>query len=129
MIERKNITKDQAEYAIENGEFSEEIIMSKKYVAVILTQSWCPYWKSLDMALGKVSKDRDDLEIDIYKLEYDQTEFFDEFLRFKEKTLKNRVIPYIRYYVDRELIAETNYITTKGFLEKFNLDKLNQKMK
>jgi hypothetical protein len=71
MIEIKKIPRDQAEYAIENREFSEGITGSKKYVAVILTQSWCPQWVSLGMALRKVAEDRDDLEIDIYELEYD----------------------------------------------------------
>lgn len=41
MINRHEITREQAFYAIENGEFDEDVL-SYEYVIVIMTQDWCP---------------------------------------------------------------------------------------
>ncbi len=39
-MQKKEITRDQAFYAINNGEFDQDVIAADKKVAVILTQDW-----------------------------------------------------------------------------------------
>jgi hypothetical protein len=105
----KTVDKFQALSAIRTGEFGDDIICSAEKVAVILTQSWCPQWH----AMKKFVTDFTGAEI--YSLEYDQTDFFDEFRRFKEQALGNDQIPYVRYYSDGVLIAESNYVSAETF--------------
>jgi hypothetical protein len=121
MIEIKNILKKQAEHVMKNGEFSKELTHAQKYVSIVLTQSWCPYWANLKNNLKKLVENRKDLDIIIFKLEYDLTDYFNDFLHFKENVFKNHLIPYVRYYIEGELVAETNYVSTYGFLSKFEL--------
>ncbi len=120
MINRRRITEKQAREAITKGEFSEELTSSQKHVAIILTQSWCPQWTFLNRSLNTLEKEKYD--IDIYELEYDKEDYFNEFLTFKENVLGNDQIPYIRYYINGKLIAESNYVSTKILLSKFNLN-------
>ena len=89
-------------------------------MAIILTQSWCPQWVHLKRSLESLEHQYE-YDIDIYELEYDKTDYFDDFLRFKENILENDEIPYIRYYTDGELVGETNYVSVKDFLLMFNL--------
>ncbi len=54
-------------------------------------------------------------------VEYDRESFFEDFMEFKENVFGNRSVPYVRYYRDGELIAESNYISRQGFLSKLGL--------
>jgi hypothetical protein len=54
----------------------------------------------------------------VFYLEYDREPFYEEFLTFKEDTLGNREIPYVRYYRDGALTDQTNYIAKDGFLRR-----------
>jgi hypothetical protein len=118
MINRKQITRPQAEEAIEGGEFSTEVIASQKFVAIILTQSWCPEWIYVRRMLDSLP--RNDYVMDIYELEYDKEPYFQSFLRFKENVFGNSLIPYIRYYVDGKLVNQSNAVSEKEFLSSFN---------
>jgi len=120
MINRRKITERQAREAIANGEFGEEVIASQKHVAIILTQSWCPQWVHLNRSLESLERQHK-YEIDIYELEYDKTDYFDDFLQFKENTLRNDLVPYLRYYIDGKLVGETNYVSVNEFLSMFKL--------
>ncbi|MFZ5989899.1 MAG: hypothetical protein ACOYWZ_22610 [Bacillota bacterium] len=114
MINRKNITKEQALYAVGNGEFSNEVVSSNSTVVVIMTQDWCPQWKNLSSWIYDVKVDK---EIDIYELIYNKTDYFEEFAKFKETEWKNDQIPYLRYYKNGSLFNETNYVDNKRFIE------------
>ncbi len=120
LINRRKITEKQAREAMAKGEFGEEIIASRKHVAIILTQSWCYQWVSLDRSLESLKQKRE-YEIDIYELEYDKVDYFSDFLRFKENTFRNDLIPYVRYYTDGKLVGETNYVSVTDFLSIFDL--------
>lgn len=120
MINRRKITEKQTREAIANGEFGKEVVASQKHVAIILTQSWCSQWVHLNRSLESLEQ-KYEYEIDIYELEYDKVDYFDDFRRFKENTLKNDLIPYIRYYTDGKLVGETNYVSVNEFLSMFNL--------
>lgn len=115
----KLITKIQALDAITNSEFGNEIIRSAGKVAVILTQSWCPQWH----AMKQFSSDFTDAQV--YLLEYDQTDYFDAFRDFKERVLGNDQIPYVRYYSDGNLIAESNAVSHTLFQD--NLRNYNKR--
>ncbi len=109
----KWITKEQAMAAAENGEFGDDIIRSADRVAVILTQSWCSQWNAMKKFVADFSG------AEIFCLEYDLTDYFDIFLEFKENTLGNDQVPYIRYYRGGVLVAESNAVSEAVFRGKF----------
>ncbi len=109
----KWITKEQAMAAAENGEFGDDIIRSADRVAVILTQSWCSQWNAMKKFVADFSG------AEIFCLEYDLTDYFDIFLEFKENTLGNDQVPYIRYYRGGVLVAESNAVSEAVFRAKF----------
>lgn len=108
MINKKQITEEQARYAIDTGEFDKSVIASKNKVVVILTQNWCPQWKNLKSWIYDISTDED---IDVYELEYNKTDYFDEFRSFKENVWRNFDVPYLRFYEAGVLVGQTNYIS------------------
>lgn len=103
------ISKDQALEAVRQGGFGNEIINSSDRVAVILTQSWCPQWHAMKSFVANFNG------ADIWLLEYDLTDYFDSFRRFKEQVLGNDQIPYVRYYADGVLKAESNAVSEQMF--------------
>lgn len=105
----KQIKKDQALAAIHSGEFGADIIRSAEKVAVILTQSWCPQWHAMQQFVADVTT------LDVWLLEYDRVDYFDAFRVFKETRLGNDQIPYIRYYSDGVLVAQSNAVTRELF--------------
>ena len=121
MIVRREITEEQARAAIEAGEFSTELIYSSKFVALILTQDWCPQWLSmLDWLKACVKKGKpEDVDIDVYELIYNNTPLQRDFMRFKENELNNYEIPYVRYYVDGSFIGDSNYVSRADFVNRF----------
>ncbi len=108
------IDKEQALAAVRNGEFADDIIRSADRVAVILTQNWCPQWHAMKKFVADFSSAK------IFCLEYDLTDFFDTFREFKEKKFGNDQVPYIRYYRDGILVAESNAVSEAAFRENFD---------
>ncbi len=115
MVEMKQISELQAREFIRNGEFGREIIDSKPKVAVVLSQSWCPQWAALKQWIGEIQ----DPDVAIWFFIYDKSDIFEQFLEFKEKTLGNYEIPYIRYYHVGKLLNATNYVNKERFLKTF----------
>ncbi len=115
MTNLQQISDSQARDCIKNGEFGGEIIATKPKVAVVLTQSWCPSWVAMTNWIGEIKNP----DIAIWSFIYDASEIFKEFLEFKEETLGNREIPYIRYYQAGKFITDTNYIDKDRFLKMF----------
>lgn len=120
MIERRSITNEQAREAITNGDFGPEIAAAGPRVAVILTQSWCPQWPAMEKWLRALVREGKPVEHDIivFDFVYDNSDLSREFTRFKEQVLGNALIPYVRYYRDGVLTDQSNYIGSRGFLEK-----------
>ncbi len=115
MINKIEIQKEQALNAIKNGEFDKSITTSKEIVLIVLTQDWCPQWQALKTWLYDSTDVKAD--IDVYELEYNTTDYFEEFKTFKEEQLGNSEIPYLRFYRNGALIEETNYISKDRFTE------------
>lgn len=114
MINKHIIQKEQAVNAIENGEFETDIISSKNLVIIILTQDWCSQWQDMKSWIYELELDED---IDIYELEYNNVDYFTEFMTFKENRWKNDTVPYLRFYSDGKFVYETNYINKNMFID------------
>ncbi|ACL77727.1 hypothetical protein [Ruminiclostridium cellulolyticum] len=115
MINKVTIQKEQALNAVKNGEFDKSVIASKEIVLIVLTQDWCPQWQAMKTWLYD-SADVD-VDIDIYELEYNTTDYFEEFKTFKEEQFGNPNVPYLRFYKNGTLIEQTNYISKDRFIE------------
>lgn len=118
MINKKVISKEQALYAVENGEFSSDVISSKNRVIIIMTQDWCPQWHDMQRWIFDLRADED---IDIYQLIYNKTDFAQAFMDLKEGQWKNENIPYLRYYKEGKLVKQTNYVRMQELLKGLEL--------
>ena len=117
MIRQHGIDEESAREAIADGEFPEAMRTSRGLVAIVLTQDWCPQWTAMKRWLDEQEQtEAPEEEIDVYELEYNRASFGDEFMRFKEEVLGNRLIPYVRYYRNGELVGESNYLSGERFL-------------
>ncbi len=121
MLRRQSLSENHCRYAMSHGEFGEEVTNSRRYVAIVLTQSWCPDWTWmkgwLDRQVDQANPENPD--IDVYELEYNRTAFFDDFREFKERTFKNFEIPYVRYYIDGRLSSDSNQLSADAFYARF----------
>ena len=106
------LTAGQCGKAIDEGEFPAEIVGSSKFVAIVLTQSWCPQWTMMSAWLEDSAKEP---ETNVFFCEYDQEPFFEKFMAFKENVLGNRSVPYVRYYRDGVLVGQGNFVSRDGF--------------
>lgn len=120
MIVRSRITEPQARQAIADGEFGEDIRLASKNVAVVLTQGWCPQWADLKQTLAALEKDGIEIELSVFELVYDLEPYSADFMSFKEKVFGNYQIPYVRYYQDGQLTDESNWVSRKKFLKRFD---------
>lgn len=111
------LTENQCRFAMENGDFSREVIASAPQVAIVLTQAWCPEWRVMRQLITP-GPDHDDTRV--YFVEYDQQSWYEEFMTFKERTYGNEFVPYLRYYRDGELIGESNFVGPDQFWEVFS---------
>jgi hypothetical protein len=119
MIQLVKLPHEEALKAIEEGEFPKETLHQSEYVAIVLTQSWCPEWKLMNRYLTSIHKSGADSQEDatIYYLIYDGTDYFDQFKGFKEKVLGNALIPYVRFYHRGLLTGESNFLGKYDFLK------------
>jgi hypothetical protein len=105
----KLITAEQVRNAISQGEFGAGITHAADRVAVILTQGWCPQWHAMKRFVADFSGAQ------VFYLEYDGTDYFEEFKTFKEQVLGNDQIPYLRYYCRGALVAQSNAMPESTF--------------
>jgi glutaredoxin len=114
------LTKEECFFAIEHGEFSQEVCGKSANTAIILTQSWCPQWVAMYRYLDEAEKKANEasLDLSIFFVEYDKESWSEDFMLFKEDVFKNREIPYVRYYANGNCTGESNFISLSGFLKK-----------
>lgn len=124
MLHRTVLTEEQIEYAMEHGEFAAEVICATPNVAVVLTQGWCPQWKSMDTWLDSSRREATDsgLELTVPSFVYDKSPLFKKFRSFKESHWNNRQVPYVRYYKNGKLAGESNYLPAREFFARFGTD-------
>lgn len=116
-IAARKLEQAQCEQAMRDGEFGADVIKAGPRVVVVLTQSWCPQW---DMMLPWLDDAAREAGATAFYLEYDQEPFFEEFMAYKEDVLGNRSVPYLRYYRDGALVAQTNYVSRGAFTAAIN---------
>jgi len=119
VIRRLELSREQAAHAMRHGEFDPGVCAAGPQVAVVLTQDWCGQWAAMDDYLTELAGRRPELELVVFQLEYNRMDYFQDFLRFKEEVLGNRVIPYVRYYRDGRLVGQSNYVSERQFLSFF----------
>ncbi len=108
----------EVQHALQHGEFSPDI--TTRPSAVIMSQDWCPDWRAMEKWLDAwKTHNKPEQDIDIYLYLYNRSPEFLKFLALKENIWNNHLIPYVRYYCGRHLIAESNYVTPEGFLKRF----------
>jgi hypothetical protein len=119
MIIRRQLSRAQAEHAMQHGEFDETVTGSAPQVAVVLSQDWCPQWTAMDRYLEELAERSAAGEPQpvVYHLLYNRVDYFRQFLAFKEGVWGNALIPYVRYYRDGRLIRETNFVLARQFLD------------
>ena len=122
MLYNKELTEEQARRAIECGEFA-EIAAEAENVAVVMTQDWCPDWIRMKVWTESWEKKGKPAGSDVvvYRVIYNTVPYRKEFMKFKEDTLGNRNIPYIRYYKNGEFIGDSNGVSAAAFLERFGI--------
>jgi hypothetical protein len=118
MINRITLSHDQAQQAITDGNFSADIIEASKDVALILTQSWCPQWTSMNMSINGLKKGLEDIDLTIFTYEYDRSPIFNEFMNFKESVYRNWEVPYVRLYRNGRFIGDSNAMPAGRMVQK-----------
>jgi hypothetical protein len=106
MIKLIELNDNEALKAMENGDFSEEILKSAANVIVIMTQSWCPDWIAQRAVLATMTGQED---LKVYYLEYDKKDYKSDFIYFKETNFANSLIPYLRYYKNGRFEIDNNF--------------------
>lgn len=138
MISRRQITQAEAEQAMAHGEFGPELLSCAPNVAVVLTQDWCGQWALMDRYLRELAALAERAEgaqrataakspagppglpeLCVAVLLYNRVPYFREFLRLKERVWGNALIPYVRYYRQGGLVAQSNYVSAEEFLSHF----------
>ncbi|MCX7883004.1 MAG: hypothetical protein N2314_07265 [Brevinematales bacterium] len=121
MLHVSDLPSEEARYAIAHGEFSQAI--TKGLAAVIMSQDWCPEWLAMQRWLEdwRMKGRPAEKDIDVYVYLYNREREFYEFLEMKEHQWGNVFIPYVRYYCEGRLIAESNYVTPEGFVKRFDI--------
>ena len=111
----QELSADTCRRMIDEGEVPESIRTASEKVAVVLTQSWCPDWFVMRRYLDAL----DEPGLTVYAIVYDRLENFTDVMAFKETIFSNDLIPYVRYYRDGRLVAESNVVyLKKKFLKK-----------
>jgi len=117
MTTATKLSTGQCAQAMAGSEFGEDVRKAAGRVAVILTQSWCPQWPMMRLWLGAALAEAD---AKAFYVEYDNEPFFEQFMVWKEDVLGNRSVPYVRYYRDGVLVAESNYLSKGAFVASFS---------
>jgi len=107
------LSAEQCAAAMRGDDFGQDVRGAEERVAVVMTQGWCPQWTMMSSwldAAAHAAKSR------VFYVAYDEEAFFEPFMAWKEDVLGNRSVPYVRYYRDGALVAESNYISKDGFI-------------
>lgn len=117
------LKEQTARRMIELGEVPVDIKDSAANVAVIVTQSWCGDWKYMQSWLkdgATIGNAGDELTINVYTFEYDQSPVRQDFMAFKEGVWRNELIPYVRYYRNGSYMGDSNALAREAFVRRFS---------
>jgi hypothetical protein len=114
-----DLNEEQFRVAADEQEFGPEVVAAAERVAVVMTQGWCPQWPPVRSYLQSMAAEDGEDGLAVFLAVYDTEPWGADFMQFKESVFGNYHIPYIRYYREGTLIAESNFISRDGFLESF----------
>ncbi|MBN2659408.1 MAG: hypothetical protein JXR86_20295 [Spirochaetales bacterium] len=109
------ISDSQAMRLIQNKDIPQEILSSSRFVAVVLTQDWCPQW----LFMKRWLVDMENEGVKVYYLSYNRKPYFSDFMEVKESVFGNDQVPYVRYYVNGTFAGDSNYVSRELFLSNF----------
>jgi hypothetical protein len=112
MITKRILGRNEALVAAVRGEFAPDIIHAAPLVIVVMTQDWCGQWVAMRQWLYAVETPN---EVLVCELIYNGTDFYEEFMAFKERVFGNHHVPYLRVYRNGILSEETNYISRSRY--------------
>ena len=72
----QKLTESQCRFAMAHGDFDPALVAAKPFVALVLTQSWCPQWAAMRSYCDSIEADG---RASIYYIEYDLEPFFEDF--------------------------------------------------
>ena len=110
------LTAAQCAEAMDGSDFGQDVVGAADLVAVVLTQSWCPQWSMMSTWLDAAVEASG---AKAFYLEYDNEDFSEPFMAWKEDVLGNRSVPYVRFYRGGSLVAQSNYLSRDGFVASF----------
>jgi len=112
-LKAKRLTAAQCAAAMRDGDFGPDVRDAAETVAVVLTQGWCPQWKAMSSWLDAAAAEAGAAA---FYVEYDEEEFFEPFMAWKEDVLGNRSVPYVRYYRGGAPTGQGNYVSRDAFV-------------
>lgn len=121
MIKFNTMNDTHIRYILDNKDIEVDIINSFENVLVVFTQTWCSDWKDMDKDLME-NHATDEIDINVYTLEYNKSLLFEPFREFKENVWNSHLIPYLRYYKNGVLLWETNHLPFTDIVNRFNTD-------
>ena len=117
----KTLTKDQLDALLREGDFPESVRLAAPKVVVIMTQDWCGQWTDMASYLPDFAS-----QVAIFTIEYNLLPDFESIMKFKEDVLKNRQVPYLRYYQNGKLVLERNWIPRGAFSDMLKRERVAQ---
>ncbi len=121
MVKIEELNEEKTLSLIQGEGGLQELSESAKYVALILTQDWCPQWHAMEKYLAIIAKEYKDHDIALYWVSYNHLDSFKTIMAYKESEWKNDEVPYVRYYKEKKLIGESNYVSRFSFCENLGL--------
>lgn len=110
-VNQVEVLNDEDMYhAMEHGEFPLSLRTKSRRVVVVMTQDWCPQWLDMASWLGQFTD-----QATIVTLEYNKHPRFEDIMTFKEDHWNNRSVPYVRAYLDGELLTTSNWLPKNTF--------------
>jgi hypothetical protein len=106
----KTLTQDQLDALVREGDFPESVRLAADKVVVIMTQDWCSQWIAMAAYLPDFCE-----QAAIFTVAYNLLPDFVRIMNFKERVLKNRQVPYVRYYQGGTLVTDANWMSRASF--------------
>ena len=106
----RTLTQNQLDALVREGDFPESVRLAAPKVVVIMTQDWCPQWRDMEAYLPDFAE-----QAAIFTVAYNLLPDFERIMNFKERVLKNRQVPYVRYYQDGKLVLDMNWMSRARF--------------
>lgn len=121
MIKFNTMTDSNTRYILDHNDIESSIINATENVLVVFTQTWCSDWKDMNQELID-SKEANEIDINVYTLEYNRSLLFEPFREFKENIWNSHLIPYLRFYKNGVLLWETNHLPFTDIVTRFNVE-------